>query len=110
MGLVALSFLAAKTMDYSLRNILVEMSYVPLSFESRFKGKEIIAVFANRFGKSGMALVLSALHFSSGGAGLSILSFLVTCGWLLSTLSLSSLIPSKAKAERLVAERTNTAD
>lgn len=107
--LVAISFLTAKTMDYSLRNILAEMAYVPLSFEARFKGKEIIAVFANRFGKSGMALILSGLHFSSGGSvGLSGLSLFVTLGWLASATSLSKLIPSKEEAERLVAERSKS--
>ena len=55
-------------MDYSLRNILAELVYVPLDFESRYVGKEIIAVFANRFGKSGMALILSGLNFIRGGS------------------------------------------
>eukprot|EP00571_Detonula_confervacea_P013504 CAMPEP_0172307622 /NCGR_PEP_ID=MMETSP1058-20130122/8442_1 /TAXON_ID=83371 /ORGANISM="Detonula confervacea, Strain CCMP 353" /LENGTH=513 /DNA_ID=CAMNT_0013019839 /DNA_START=142 /DNA_END=1683 /DNA_ORIENTATION=+ len=109
--LVAISFLTAKTMDYSLRNILAEMAYVPLSFEARFKGKEIIAVFANRFGKSGMALILSGLHFSSGGSvGLSGMTLFVTLGWLTSAVSLSKLIPRKEEAERLVAERNKLDD
>jgi len=104
--LIALSFLTAKTMDYSLRNILAEMAYVPLSFDARFKGKEIIAVFANRFGKSGMALILSALHFSSGGSiGLSGLTLAVTLGWFSSVVGLSKLIPTKDEAERLVNRR-----
>eukprot|EP00579_Thalassiosira_antarctica_P023280 CAMPEP_0201989418 /NCGR_PEP_ID=MMETSP0904-20121228/92846_1 /ASSEMBLY_ACC=CAM_ASM_000553 /TAXON_ID=420261 /ORGANISM="Thalassiosira antarctica, Strain CCMP982" /LENGTH=491 /DNA_ID=CAMNT_0048543643 /DNA_START=470 /DNA_END=1945 /DNA_ORIENTATION=- len=109
--LVAISFLTAKTMDYSLRNILAEMAYVPLSFEARFKGKEIIAVFANRFGKSGMALILSGLHFSSGGGvGLSGLTLFATLGWLTSAVNLSKLIPSKEEAERLVAERNSASN
>jgi len=109
--LIAISFLTAKTMDYSLRNVLAEMSYVPLSFEARFKGKEIIAVFANRFGKSGMALILSGLHFSSGGSvGLSGVSLFLTLGWLASAVGLSELIPSKDEAERLVAERNKLVD
>ena len=81
------------------------MAYVPLSFESRFKGKEIIAVFANRFGKSGMALILSSLHFSSGGSiGLSGLTLAVTLGWFSSVVGLSKLIPTKVEADRLVEE------
>lgn len=66
--LIATRFLIAKTLDYSLRNILAEMAYLPLLFEARFKGKKIIAVFANRFRKSGMALIFSGLHFSTGGS------------------------------------------
>ena len=95
-------------MDYSLRNILAELVYVPLDFESRYVGKEIIAVFANRFGKSGMALILSGLNFIRGGSsggGLSGLALAIAFGWWGSALSLSSLIPSKQEAERIVAER-----
>ncbi len=109
--LIAVSFLTAKTMDYSLRNILAEMAYMPLSFDARFKGKEIVAVFANRFGKSGMALILSGLHFSSGGRlGLSGVTLAVTVAWLSSVVCLSNLIPSKEEAERLVAERNKSDD
>jgi len=111
--LVAISLLTAKTMDYSLRNVLAELVYVPLDFESRYVGKEIIAVFANRFGKSGMALVLSGLNFIRGGNGggaLSGLALAVSLGWWGSAVSLSSLIPSKQEAERLVAERDRKED
>lgn len=90
--LIAISFLTAKTVDYSMRNVLAEMAYVPLPFEARFKGKEVIAVFANRFGKSGMALILSGLHFSfSGSAWLPGLTLLVTLGWFSSAVGLSNL-------------------
>ena len=106
--LVAISFLTAKTLGYSLRGILAEMAYMPLSFDARFRGKEIVAVFANRMGKSGMALVLSGLQFSSGGRlGLSGLTLFATLGWLSSVVCLSNLIPSKAEAELLVAQRNN---
>ena len=111
--LVAISLLTAKTMDYSLRNVLAELVYVPLDFESRYVGKEIIAVFANRFGKSGMALILSGLNFIRGGSsggGLSGLALAVSFGWWGSALSLSTLIPSKKEAERLVAERDRKED
>ncbi|KAK1748059.1 ADP/ATP carrier protein [Skeletonema marinoi] len=111
--LVAISLLTAKTMDYSLRNVLAELVYVPLDFESRYVGKEIIAVFANRFGKSGMALILSGLNFIRGGSsggGLSGLALAISFGWWGSALSLSSLIPSKQEAERMVAERDRKED
>lgn len=110
--LIAISVLTAKTMDYSLRNVLAELIYVPLDFESRYVGKEIIAVFANRFGKSGMALILSGLNFIRGGngGGLSGLALAASLGWWGSALSLSSLIPSKQEAERIVAERDKKDD
>jgi ATP/ADP translocase len=109
--LVAISFLTAKTLGYSLRGILAEMAYMPLSFDARFRGKEIVAVFANRMGKSGMAMLLSGLQFSSGGRlGLSGLTLFATLGWLSSVVCLSNLIPSKAEAELLVAQRNMAGD
>ena len=90
--LIAISFLTAKTVDYSMRNVLAEMAYVPLPFEARYKGKEVIAVFANRFGKSGMALILSGLHFtSSSSAWMPGMTLLVTLGWFSSAVGLSNL-------------------
>jgi ATP/ADP translocase len=90
--LIAASFLTAKTVDYSMRNVLAEMAYVPLPFEARFKGKEAIAVFANRFGKSGMALILSGLHFSGiGNEWIPGITLLVTLGWFSSVIGLSNL-------------------
>ncbi|KAL3787970.1 hypothetical protein HJC23_002895 [Cyclotella cryptica] len=108
--LVAFSFLAAKTMDYSLRNILAELVYVPLDFESRYVGKEIIAVFANRFGKSGMAVILSGLQFLVGrniGSGglLTGMAFFVSLAWWVSCISLSSRLMSQDEAERAVGSR-----
>ncbi|KAL7486833.1 hypothetical protein ACHAW6_012435 [Cyclotella cf. meneghiniana] len=108
--LVAFSFLAAKTMDYSLRNILAELVYVPLDFESRYMGKEIIAVFANRFGKSGMAVILSGLQFLLGrnvgeGGLLTGMTFFVSLAWWVSCLSLSSRLMSRDEAERAVGSR-----
>jgi ATP/ADP translocase len=87
------------------------MAYMPLSFDARFRGKEIVAVFANRMGKSGMALLLSGLQFSSGGRlGLSGLTLFATLGWLSSVVCLSNLIPNKAEAELLVAQRNMSDD
>mmetsp|Transcript_20874 Transcript_20874/g.42737 ORF Transcript_20874/g.42737 Transcript_20874/m.42737 type:complete len:599 (-) Transcript_20874:108-1904(-) len=120
--LIAVSFLTAKTMDYSLRNVLAELVYVPLDFESRFVGKEVIAVFANRFGKSGMALILSGWQFlrrgigvgvgsaaftggSGGGGGLLGIALMASLGWWGSALRLSSLVLGKEEAEKVVAER-----
>jgi len=55
-----------KTMEYSLRGLAHELLYVTLDYESRFVGKEIIGVVANRIGKSGMAVLLSLLSMKFG--------------------------------------------
>ena len=97
-------------MDYSLRNVLAELVYVPLDFDSRYLGKEIIAVFANRFGKSGMAVILSALQFivgkSTGNGQLLIgMALIVSLAWWVSCISLSSRLLNQDEAELAVGSR-----
>eukprot|EP00536_Pseudo-nitzschia_multiseries_P004826 jgi/Psemu1/189098/e_gw1.84.29.1 len=59
--IAAISFFALKATDYSIRGVATELAYQPLDFDARYLGKEVIGVFANRFGKSGTSMILSAL-------------------------------------------------
>jgi len=69
---------------------------VPMDFESRYVGKEVIGVFGNRLGKSVMSLALSVITSTFGNLGLQGLSCL-TAGasfcWLIYASQLSSVIP-----------------
>jgi ATP/ADP translocase len=58
---VSVSYCLGKTLEYSIRGILVEMVFVTLDYESVFFGKEIIGLFANRLGKGVMAIVLAGV-------------------------------------------------
>jgi len=98
LNLVAFSFFAAKVMDYSIRNVLNEMIYVPLDFDSRYLGKEVIGVFGNRFGKSGISLLLSGMGYAFGSFGtreLSRLTAVASLTWFSFAFRLSSYIPKK---------------
>jgi len=102
--LVATSFLTMKTLEFSVRRMLDELVYVPLDFESRFVGKEVIGVFGYRFGKSGMSLLLSGLTgiFGSDFFGLKELSYLSSLAsfiWFSCIMRLSNLIPTRQEAE-----------
>lgn len=106
--LVAFSFFAAKVMDYTLRNVVNEMVYVPLDFESRYKGKEIIGVFGSRFGKSGMSLILSGMTYMFGSFGIQDLSRLTAVAstvWLASTYRLSNLVPQREKTKKVTKKK-----
>jgi ATP/ADP translocase len=90
-----------KTLEYSARRMLDEMVYVPLDFESRYVGKEVVGVLAYRLGKSMMSLSLSALTGVFGSFGLQQLSILSTGAsllWLSSSWNLSNLIPTRKEA------------
>ena len=102
--IVSASLLVMKVSEYSVRRVLDEMIFVPLDYESRFVGKEVIGVFGYRFGKSLMSLLLSALTavFPGGLAGLqplSILSTGVCVGWFGTAWQLSALVPTRAQAQ-----------
>lgn len=108
--LAALAFLALKTADYSIRNVANEMVYQPLDFDARYLGKEVIGVFANRFGKSGMSLILSGLTVMlpngwMGARQLSQLSVVVGSAWLTSSMWLSRHVITNKEAEATVVKR-----
>ena len=104
----AAAFFSLKTLDYSLRNVVNEMVYQPLDFESRYVGKEVIGVFANRFGKSGMSMIVSIMTAQFPGIGvaqLSQFSVLVASFWTSCSIWLSRNVVSNIEAERRVQER-----
>jgi ATP/ADP translocase len=76
--------------------------YVPLDYESRYLGKEVIGVFGYRFGKSAMSLALSAFTSCKGNLTvqqLSQLTAIVAICWFVCTWRLSNVVPTKAEAE-----------
>jgi len=92
----SIPFFLIKLTDYSVRGVLNQMVYLPLDFESRYLGKEIVGVLASRFGKSGMSIVLFFFTmFFSMQYGLRTLSFISTFMaflWCLASFRLSSFI------------------
>ena len=99
--IISACLLTMKTLEYSARRMLDEMVYVPLDFESRYVGKEVVGVLAYRLGKSMMSLSLSALTGVFGSFGLQQLSILSTGAsllWLSSSWNLSNLIPTRKEA------------
>lgn len=96
------SLLIMKVSEYSARRMLDEMVYVPLDFESRFVGKEIIGVFGYRLGKSLMSLALSALTSAFGDFNLQQLSILCDVAalvWAKTAWDLSSRVPTRKQAQ-----------
>lgn len=62
----SLAYLLFKSIDYSLFRISKEILYIPLSFDARYRAKEIIDVFGYRFGKGGFSLLITLIQ--KGGA------------------------------------------
>ncbi len=99
--LVGLTFLTMKTIEYSVRGQASEMVWVMLDYESRFIGKELINLFANRLGKSSTAIFLFLLTLQIEKDGNHLRRFSVNASiilaslWFLCTIKVSRMIPSK---------------
>jgi ATP/ADP translocase len=69
---------------------------VPLDYESRFLGKEIIGVFVNRVGKSVVGIGLSIVSAYYGSHSdlqpLALVLVLIAFGWLLVTYRLTTFL------------------
>eukprot|EP00521_Asterionellopsis_glacialis_P009867 CAMPEP_0195281152 /NCGR_PEP_ID=MMETSP0707-20130614/583_1 /TAXON_ID=33640 /ORGANISM="Asterionellopsis glacialis, Strain CCMP134" /LENGTH=446 /DNA_ID=CAMNT_0040340009 /DNA_START=41 /DNA_END=1381 /DNA_ORIENTATION=- len=105
---VSASLLAMKALEYSARRMLDEMVYVPLDYESRYVGKEVIGVFGYRFGKSAMSLALSAINACFGNLGIQQLSMLTSGAsflWLSAAWKLSNLVPTRKEADEAYNKR-----
>lgn len=59
---VGLAFFLFKAFDYSVFRAGKEVLYIPLSFDSRYRAKEVIDVFAYRSGKSVTAVGVAVLQ------------------------------------------------
>ena len=64
-----LAYMAFKVIDYSVFRAAKELLYIPLSFDRRYRAKELIDVFGYRFGKGGMSLLVHPAAEVAGGDG-----------------------------------------
>jgi len=108
--IATIAFFALKTTDYSIRNLANEMVYQPLDFDARYLGKEVIGVFANRFGKSGTSMILSGLTTIFGFAvtstrPLSQLAVAVGGIWSVCSIYLSNHVITNRQAEEQVRQQ-----
>lgn len=96
---IAGAFWIMKTLEYSVRSVANEMVFTALDYESRFVGKEIVGMFANRLGKSGMAVVMAIVADRVTLLQLSLASTVLTVLWFMVSLKLVALIFVKKTAE-----------
>lgn len=73
-----------KALDYSLFRAAKELFYMPLSYDSRYRAKQIIDSFGYRFSKGGSAGVIELVRFGVGtiaGAAFSITAMVAALVW-----------------------------
>jgi ATP/ADP translocase len=99
-NLTSILLLKAKKIvkEYSTRNVVNEMIYIGLDFNSRYLGKEIVGAFGTKLGKSLISLVLSLLPYYFGDIpefNLVVMAAVAAINWLISAFTLSSLTSPK---------------
>lgn len=78
-------YLTFKAIDYSLFRASKEMLYIPMSYDARFRAKEVIDAFAYRAGKglaSGSIAVAGLLAAPLSGAAFPLCALAACGGWL----------------------------
>ncbi len=59
----ATAFLSFKALDYSLFRSGKELFYIPLTYDERYRAKQVIDSFGYRFGKGGSGGVITVINF-----------------------------------------------
>ncbi|MCH8296383.1 hypothetical protein IH992_35330 [Candidatus Poribacteria bacterium] len=73
------AFLIFKALDYSIFRAGKEIFYIPLSFDARFRAKQIIDSFGYRASKSGSAIIIALLGLT--GSAFSIIAMAAAVIW-----------------------------
>ncbi len=73
------AFLIFKALDYSIFRAGKEIFYIPLSFDARFRAKQIIDSLGYRASKSGSAIIIALLGL--WGAAFSIIAMIAAVIW-----------------------------
>lgn len=80
----ARAYLTFKALDYSLFRAAKELFYMPLSYDERYRAKQIIDSFGYRFAKGGSAGVIELIRLgvkTVPGAAFSITAIVASCLW-----------------------------
>ena len=80
----ARAFLTFKALDYSLFRAAKELFYMPLSYDERYRAKQIIDSFGYRFAKGGSAGVIELIRLvviTIPGAAFSIVAMVISGVW-----------------------------
>ncbi|MFA6584588.1 MAG: Npt1/Npt2 family nucleotide transporter, partial [Elusimicrobiaceae bacterium] len=80
-----LAFIVFKSTDYSVFRATKELFYIPLSFDARYRAKQIVDAFTYRFSKgvtAGSLSLLKAMGSAVPAAGYSVIAIIAAGMWL----------------------------
>lgn len=106
----ARAFLTFKALDYSLFRAAKELFYIPLTYDERYRAKQIIDSFGYRFGKGGSASVIELMRLvviKIPGTAFSIAAMTVSCIWGGLVMNLTSQYQKLEKTDKNVDNETS---
>ncbi len=102
------AYLSFKALDYSLFRAAKELFYMPLTYDERYRVKQIIDSFGYRFAKGGSAGVIELIRIvvkSIPGITYSLVAMVVSCIWGGLVLNLASLYLKLEKTDNILDNR-----
>lgn len=102
------AYLSFKALDYSLFRAAKELFYMPLTYDERYRVKQIIDSFGYRFAKGGSAGVIELIRIvvkSIPGIAYSLVAMVVSCIWGGLVLNLASLYLKLEKTDNILDNR-----
>ena len=106
----ARAFLTFKALDYSLFRAAKELFYMPLTYDERYRAKQIIDSFGYRFAKGGSAGVITLIGLgikTIPGMAYSIAAMVASCIWGGLVANLTSQYLKLEKTEKNVDNETS---
>jgi AAA family ATP:ADP antiporter len=95
-----LAFMLFKALDYSTFRAAKEILYIPLSFDARYRAKEVIDVFGYRFGKGGVSLAVMGAQAAGSPvvkAGLAVGALAAALAWAVLAIPLTHAYAASSK-------------
>ncbi|MCY4554546.1 MAG: Npt1/Npt2 family nucleotide transporter, partial [Candidatus Poribacteria bacterium] len=99
----AAAYMIFKALDYSIFRAGKELFYMPLSYDSRYRAKQVIDSFGYRSSKSGSASVIELVRLRVGtivGTGYSITVMVIAVLWAPIAFNLALAYQKLEKTER----------
>lgn len=104
----ARAYLTFKALDYSLFRAAKELFYMPLTYDGRYRAKQIIDSFTYRFAKGGSAGVIELVRIfvvSIPGIAYSLVAMVVSCIWGGLVMNLASIYLKLEKSDKILDNR-----
>ena len=98
------AYMLFKVLDYSIFRGAKELLYIPLSFDSRYRAKELIDVLGYRLGKGGMSLLVIGAQnarLAVAEPALALAAAVAAGAWALCAIPLGRRARQQAQTQRL---------